>query len=179
MIKSILSDTKSKQLKPYNSNITKLISQTQKLNTALTQLKSTINVESVTIEQSLQFVFLKNKIDRNTRIVKAYKFYRYKKIQDQIFEHKSFSDKMLEGMCDVDQEYKVKFEKLYDTYRNEFCIDFDLEVPVDFCVSVIAVCTCGSILVDDELVEIEKNKLYFIKKKYVKHLIDAGKMKII
>ncbi|KAM0673420.1 hypothetical protein GVAV_003112 [Gurleya vavrai] len=171
---SVINDIKSKNLKPFNTKIDSLLTENIKLNIDLDKLKENANDDSITIEQSLNYVMLKNLMDRNTRLIKTYKYFRFKKIEKSVFLNLE-----LQNMNEDDIKYKNDFNDIFEKYKSNFCIDFELDMPKDYYVNVIAIDECGSVLVDGEILEIRKGMLYYLRKKIIRHLLITGRMKII
>lgn len=174
MAHSLIRDSISKSFKSFNANYFLLLSQTNSLIESLDYIKNNTNPENISVEESLHFLFLKNQIDRNTRILKTYKYKRCKKIEQAVIKKIQ-----LENANEEDKNYKGEFEDIYNTYLSDLGMRLDCEIPLDFFVTVVPLKECGCILINNEVVELEIDKMYFVKRKSIKHLIESGRMKII
>ncbi|KAM0678183.1 hypothetical protein BDAP_001197 [Binucleata daphniae] len=171
---SLISDSLSKTFKNYNKNYDLLKLQTDLIIEKLEHVKNNTNPENISVEESLNFLFLKNQIDRNTRILKTYKYKRCKKIENAVVNKIN-----LQNMCEMDIEYKKDFENLYNEYLTNIGIEFDTELPLNFFVTIVPIKDCGCIMINNELVQLENDKMYYVKRKSIKHLIDDKKVKVI
>lgn len=104
--------------------------------------------------------------ERNTRILKNYKKYR-------------FDNKLVE--TNEEKEQMSKYTLAWNEYASNFpFLDFTVTgPPLNLFVRVIVVKNCGVVMIDDEFVQLEEGRILFVKKKCISHLIEAGSLRII
>lgn len=163
----LLMDLKSDTIKPFNTkafdDINKEIVYLQE---EMQKIKDLAETEEITIEMSLNYMMLKKYEERNIRVKKNYLYHRY---------NNNMND------TEKEKEYNKEYNKLYDEYFSEYnFIDLNLkDPPIDLFISILTLRDCGAVMVGDEIVDMKKDKIYFVKRSCVKHLIENNFVKII
>lgn len=173
-------EIKDSKLNKYNVFlINNLLKEISYLDNEISKLNDQVkDVDEITNEISINYALLQKYKDRDERLYHIYHFNRIIKIQQIILDKKHMDNDLLT----IDEiKFVEKFKELYDEYCIDLeCIDFNnTDLPLDFYVQIIALDDCGTILSGDEFIDIIKNRIYFIKKNDIYHLIEKKLVKIL
>ncbi|KAH9411416.1 hypothetical protein HK407_05g09340 [Ordospora pajunii] len=173
----LLEDARSNMLKPYrHREIRMLCDENTRLCEMMDELKRKAGNE-VSEELSVNYIMLKYTKERNERILRAYWFHR----SMHLF-HCFFSGECNAGLLSSDElEYTSKYNSILREYLLDFSVlDFTESMPpIDFFVSVITLEDCGVVMDADDVLELRKDRIYFIRKGTVAHLIKNGFVRIV
>lgn len=176
----LLQDLRSKKFKKYNEKDMKALqSENTQLLNEMEDIKSRILPdEEISTEVSMNYILLKKCYDRNIRIQKSYLYHRFNKISNDIIVSKLIKDEFLNTS---EVEMKKEYEKVLKEYLSNYHeLDWtNNEPPLDYFVTILTLEECGMVENDGELIELEKNKIYYIKKKSIAHLLKSKLVKII
>ena len=173
-------EIKNSKLNKYNVFlINKLLEEINYLDDEISKLNNQVkDVNEITNEISVNYALLQKYKDLDERLYHIYHFNRIIKIQQLILDKKHINNEILT----IDEiKFCHKFKELYDEYCIDLeCVDFkNTDLPLDFYVQIIALDDCGTILSGDEFIDIIKNRIYFIKKSDICHLIEKKLVKIL
>ncbi|EJW03205.1 hypothetical protein EDEG_02420 [Edhazardia aedis USNM 41457] len=193
--KKLLNDLKSSDILPYNFNtVNALQIENELLRREMEDLKLHAEGNEITTELSINYIVLRNLILRNERIFHGYLFHRYVNIGNSILNNeckylnshqsnhkKEAKNNFLRNLCDDEKTYLNIYQNAYKKYKSEFWfIDFDTtEPPLELFICIFTNEDCGVIMCGNDMVELKKHKLYHLRKKYIQHLIESRKIKII
>ncbi|TBU00004.1 hypothetical protein CWI38_0504p0020 [Hamiltosporidium tvaerminnensis] len=174
----LLNDCKMKVLTPINKiSLQKIESENNLLEEKMKEVREKAERNEVSEKLSTDYFLLKKFKERNERIRIAYQFSRCIKIQNNYFK----KDKIQHLLSDEENKHSFQSKQIFDEYFSEFGIlDFiDEDPPLNNFVQILTLDNCGVVLDGNDFLEMKKNKLYFVKKKNIKHLIDQGLVKMI
>lgn len=171
----LIKEASKKELTPFNNKLITLLDQTNaKLSAEISEIRNT-NPSSLTQKLSIKYMFLKSLFERNMKIKDFYQKSRHKKIRDKVLSK------------NLDKTFLTKDEREYaENYADElsnffsFYEIFDYSVakpPIDYFVQIFAVDDC--VFFDDDIVELKKGRMYFLKRKLVEKLIENGVVKVL
>lgn len=155
--------------------IKEIESENQIIKKRMEDVREKIGESEVDEEISLNYMLLKNFFSRNLRIIRTYNFTMITKIQDDVLKRKpTFSFEKYLRLFNI-------FQKLIEDRFSEFrFIEVsEEEPPLDLYVQILTLDDCGVIMDGEELIELKKDKIYFLKKSIINHLINLNVIKII
>ena len=171
----MFTEIKCRNLTKYNTSVVNalvdeinyLTAHTEELN------EKAISKNEITKEIESNFVLLQSYKERNERLHKIYHFDRLLKIEEKILSNENINKEMLS----IDEnEFVKEFKDALSDLFNPI-LDFNNQsLPISFYVHVVALKDCGVILTGEEFVDIKKNRIYFIKRNDINHLIEDGSM---
>ncbi|KAM0681525.1 hypothetical protein GINT2_000038 [Glugoides intestinalis] len=176
--KDLLDEIKHDDFKRFNtSEVQRVEQELAQIHAKIEDIKRIAELEEITDELSVNFALLKSYKDRLERILRAYRFFRLIKIQDNHFQQKS----MASSICSYEQEFLEGFVTISDTYLKEFhhLLLSDRHPPLNFFVQILALEDCGAIMCGDDFIDLKKDRIYFLKKSDVTHLLKRKLVKII
>lgn len=176
--KDLLDEIKHDEFKRFNTTEVQRVQQEITLVQAkIEDIKRIAELEEITDELSMNFALLKSYKDRLERILRAYKFFRLLKIQENHFQQRS----IVESICSYEQEFLDEFIVLSDSYLKDFThLSLnDRHPPLNFFVQILALEDCGAIMCGDDFIDLKKDRIYFLKKSDVIHLLKRKLVKII
>ncbi|KAI5170500.1 GINS complex subunit 1 [Pancytospora epiphaga] len=169
--RELLEEMRQKQIQQYNSQrVGHLEAEIEHVNSKLEFLKRKAASSEVSESLSVNFAILKAYKDRNMRILRAYRFYRMGKIQENYFAKKDI--KRL--LCTDEQGFENIYNEIIDEYLDDYRhLDFrSREPPLDYYVQIVTLENCGLIMSGNSFIDLKKGRLYFLKMKDIAHLID-------
>lgn len=178
--KDLLDEMKLKEIKLYNvQDINKIKSEILEIDVKIESLKNIValNDNEVTKELSANYSMLKSYKDRLIRIEKSYHFFRFLKIQKNYFLKKDIKKFLNLNETEFEKEFSLLCNDYFEKYKHLSLAD--RTPPLDFYVQILTLEDCGLIISGDEFIELKKNKIYFLKKSDIIHLLDKNKIKII
>ena len=174
----ILDEMQSGTLKPYNSAaVNALKMELDFVQQKIEEIKREAEQNSITEELSINFAIHKAYRDRNERILRAYAFFRSK-----IITWNYFAKSDIKGcLSAAEVEFKNDVHEALDTYLAPYSDlnFFNNEPPLDFYVQVVTLEDCGLVLCGDDFIDLRKDRLYFLRKSDISHLISANLAKIL
>lgn len=176
--KELLDEMRQKDLKYYNTQqIGRMNMEIQHVNSKMDNLKHLAEVSEVSEELSVNFAMLKAYRERLTRISKAYHLDRLFKIEENYFE----KDNIRGFLCVSEVEFDRDFNRCSDDYLSEFrhLSLNDRYPPLSFYVQIMTLEDCGMVLCDSEFIDLKRDRIYFLKKADVAHLLKKRMAKII
>ncbi|EPR79701.1 hypothetical protein SLOPH_1803 [Spraguea lophii 42_110] len=175
-INEILQDSLSPSFKKYNKNIKHLKTEIEHIEKKLEEFDHSIDQENITQEISIKYLLLKNKLERNKRIYKAYHFHRIKKIQEFYLNNIELENLLTETEEHYFKEYKYALKE----YTSNFDIDFyTQEPPLEYFIQIYTNDDCGIIIDGDDMIELKKDKIFYVKRKSIIHLLNTDMIKIL
>lgn len=159
----------------YCESLVKVIEHENEIvNSRMRYIREKIGEEDVTEEVSLNYMILKNFLNRNIRILRYYRFSKMIGLQDRLF-------KKVEAHTPQENQIYLRLKKALEARYAEFSfLDvYENEPPLDLYVQVITLEDCGVVMDGDEFIELKKNRLYFLRKKSVEHLINMKMVEIV
>jgi len=176
--KDLLDEMKLRELKHYNSQqVNKLNREIAAVDQKMEGLKQKAEDSGVTEELSINYAMLKAYKDRLVRILKSYHLNRFFKIEDNYFAKNDI--KKLLNVSELN--FHGEFTKISDEYFAGYkhLLLNDRSPPLNFYVQILTLVDCGIILSGNEFVDLKKDRIYFLKKADVTHLIQKNFAKII
>jgi GINS complex subunit 1 len=173
----LIDDIRSRKLKPYRHNeVRGMASESASLDAAMEEIRLEASSE-ISEELSVNYIMLKHHKDRNDRIVRAYHFHRLSFIHSS-FLHKSSMAHLLSA---EEEEYMREYGSAIGEYMGSFdVLDFGVtEPPIHFFVQVVTLGDCGVIMDEESFMELKKDRIYFVRKSAISHLISSGLVRII
>lgn len=123
--------------------------------------------DEVNEEISLNYMLLKNFLNRNMRILRNYKFWRIQMVQSSLFQGKELCKSLQHLQLCKDVKNAMELRYLEFPF-----LDFvEGEPPLDLYVQILTLDDCGVVMDGDEFLELKKDKVYFLRRKAVDHLI--------
>lgn len=176
--KKLLDEILGNKIKLYNgTHVNNLRSEMEELDHKMRLLKEDAEKHGIREELSINFSLLKSFKDRNERILKTYLFQRLLKITENFFLKENIFDMLSANELVFNQEFTDITETYLDKYRHLDLVD--REPPLDFYVQIITLADCGTILNGDEFIDLKKNRLYYVKKSDIAHIINAKLVNIL
>ncbi|ELA42747.1 uncharacterized protein VICG_00062 [Vittaforma corneae ATCC 50505] len=176
--KDLLDEIKHNQFKKFNTaEVASLEREMAIVQSKIDDIKLRAEVNEITESLSINFALLKAYKDRLERIHKTYKLFRLKRIQDSYFSK--------ENVVEFLAPHELEFYKNFSDAVGEYLADFkhlaltDRHPPLDFFVQILALEDCGVVLCGDEFVELKKDRIYFLKKSDIAHLLTKKLVKVI
>lgn len=173
----LLEDLKSSALKPYRHAEVKAIQgENGHLDTKMEEIRRLAG-DGISEELSVNYVMMKYFKERNERILRSYKFHRSLSLFDGFFSAKKTPDML---SCE-EEEYMERCYDILGEYLEPFAhFDFTMSTPpIQFFVQIITLEDCGVVMDEGDLIELKKDRIYFIKRSSVSHLIGNGLVRII
>lgn len=176
--RELLDEMRQRDLKHYNiQEVGKINMEIQHVECRMDRLKRLAEATGVTEELSVNFAMLKAYGERLTRIHKAYHLDRLLKIQENYF----VKNDIRRLLCVSEIEFDRDFNKCTDDCLSEFkhlCLS-DRCPPLSFYVQILTLEDCGTVLCDNEFIDLKRDRIYFLKKADVAHLLKKRMAKII
>lgn len=173
----LLEDLKSSTARPYrHAEVRAVLAEGQHLDTKMDEIRQQAGT-GMSEELSVNYVLMKYFKERNERILRSYRFHRSVMLFDEFFSREGVA-----GMLSQDEEdYADRLHALLDKYLEPFSIlDFTVSTPpIQFFVQVVTLEDCGVVMDEGDLIELKKNRVYFIKKSTIAHLINNGFVRVI
>lgn len=130
--------------------------------------------DDVNEEISLNYMLLKNFLNRNMRILRNYKFWRIQTVQSSVLQGKEpYGYLQYLQLC---KDVKSAMELRYQEFP--FIEFVEGKPPLDLYVQILTLDDCGVVMDGDEFLELKKNRVYFLRRKAVDHLI-AMKLAVV
>lgn len=122
-------------------------------------------------ELSIAYLLMKRELDRLERLGRIRRRERQKEAENEwVLTGNTPTGTNLQPFQEITRQYYSYFPTLSFTHR---------DVPLEYYSHVQAVTRCGVVEIGENLVETEKDALYFVRKKDVAHLITSGLMKVV
>lgn len=176
---ALIDEIKEKELKKYNSkHIFALKSEIKSVDNKIEEIKHLAStMDDVTEELSVNFALLKAYKDRLLRISAAYHYYRFIKIQDSYF----YKENTKQNLSLDEIELLNEFSNLADGYLKSYkhLNLSDRNPPLDFYVQILTLEDCGAVMSGNDFVDLKKDRIYFLKKSDISHLLKKSMVKII
>lgn len=176
--KDLLDEMKHNQFKKFNTaEVASLEHEVAAVQSKIDDIKHQAEITEVTESLSVNFALLKAYKDRLERVHRAYKSFRLKRIRDGYFSKESLAEFLA--------PHEVEFYKKFSDAVGECLADFkhlalnNRHPPLDFFVQILALEDCGAVLSGDEFIELKKDRIYFLKKSDIAHLLVKKLVKII
>lgn len=164
----LIQDIRTTAKKPFNSQaFNKLSKETLSFQHKMQAIKTIAENEEITTEMSINFMLLKKYEERNERIRKTY------------IRHRFLNREMCCNFTEKECSFYKEYDSMYEEYTSEFGFYNECSVPLKLFVRVMAVKECGVVKISDQILELEIDKVYFLRRKYVEHLISNGCLKIV
>ncbi|ADM12415.1 uncharacterized protein Eint_100890 [Encephalitozoon intestinalis ATCC 50506] len=173
----LLEDLKSSVLKPYrHAEIKAIQGENGDLDKKMEEIRRAAG-SGISEELSVNYVMMKHFKERNERIVRSYKFHRILGLFDCFFGRKETSGILSPEEEECAEEYYATLKEYLEPFAD---MDFTTETPpTQFFVQVITLEDCGVVMDEGDLIELKKDRIYFIKKSSIAHLISDGLVRII
>lgn len=174
----LLDEMKCKELKRFNSSgVNAVEKEIEHVQTKIDEIKVMAESQVITEEISLNFALLKAYKERLERILRAYKMFRLLKVQENYF----LKDPISDLLCSYEQEFVKEFSDASDDYLKRFkhLSLGDRNPPLDFYVQIASLQDCGTVMCGDDFIDLKKNRIYFLKKSDIVHLLKKKLVKII
>lgn len=176
--RDLLDEIKHKEFKRFNSDeVAALKHEIEETKTKIDALKRIAEEGEVTMELSINFALLKAYKERNERILRAYRLFRFQKIEEHHFNKDLSLDLMIPDELVFLDEFKEISARYLDSFRHLSLND--RAPPLDFFVQILTLEDCGAVLCGDDFVELKKDRIYFLKKSDVIHLLKKNLVKIV
>lgn len=174
---TILEDCKSKTIKPYrHTEVKQLINENLFLENQMEEIKLMAENE-ISEEMSINYILLKSYQNRNTRIMKAYSFKRLGFIYKSILSKEQINDFLSSEEEDILKKYNESLKSYFNNFNS---LDFSNdEPPLNFFVQIITLSDCGVIIDEGSFIELKKDRIYFVRKSAITHLINNNLVKVI
>lgn len=175
----LLDQMKQKQLVKYNSkDVNELQNEFKIVTEKLEEIKiAASTLDDVTEELSVNFALLKAYKDRLSRIETAYHYDRFLKIQNGFFKKENMKEnlsldeiELLKNFSEITNEYLEPFKHLNLNDRHP---------PLDFYIQILTLEDCGAVMCENDFLDLKKDRIYFLKKSDVAHLLKKNMVKII
>lgn len=140
---------------------------TQSLRQKMQKIRKLAETETITTEMSINFMLLKKYEEMNERIRKTY------------IRHRFLNRHLCINFTENENNFYREYDFIFEEYKNEFQFFNECSVPLEFFVRVMAVKECGVVKIKDQIIEIEVDRVYFLRRKYIEHLIENGCMRVV
>lgn len=174
----LIDEMKYNQFKKFNTvKISALERESTIIQTKIDALKHEAEVNEVTESLSVNFALLKAYSERLERISRAYKFHRFLQITESYFSKENLTGLM----TPQELEFQNEFESVAEEYLSRFkhLVLNDRHPPLSLFVQILALEDCGTVMCGDEFIELKKDRIYFLRKSDVSHLLAKKFVKII
>lgn len=176
--KDLLNEMKWNSFSLYNTQqLFKLRNEQLEVEGKIDELKNIASSGGVTTELSINFALLRAYNDRLTRIEKAYHWFRLQRVMDNYFVKNNIKNILSTNEIEFERKYGKLCDKYFKDYKHIGLID--RSPPLEYFVQIITLQDCGMILCSNEMIELKKNTIYFLKKSDIIHLICKNKVEII
>lgn len=176
--KDLLDEIKHKEFKRYNSNgVMILTREIEETKIKIDALKRIAEEREVTLELSMNFALLKSYKERNERILRAYRLFRFQTIQEHYFNKDLSQDLMIPDELAFLDDFREISTKYLENYG--YLSLNDRAPPLDFFVQILTLEDCGAVLCGDDFIELKKDRIYFLKRSDIIHLLKKNFVKII
>lgn len=166
--KDLLDEIKHREFRRFNSNgVTALTREIDETRRKIDTLKRVAEEGEVTLELSINFALLKAYKERNERILRAYRFFRFQSIQEYHFSKDIPQELMIPDELAFLDEFKEITTRYLDNYRHLTLSD--RSPPLDFFVQILTLEDCGAVLCGDDFIELKKDRIYFLKRSDITH----------
>lgn len=173
----ILEDIRSEVFETYRySEVKDLKNENEYLDAKMNEIRVEVT-DDVSEELSVNYIMLKYFRERNQRILRSYHFHRLNLLLDLFFSKES-----VEHLLSAEEEeYFGTYDGMLKEYLRPFsAFDFiTRSPPTQFFIQILTLEDCGLVMDEGTLVELKKDRIYFIKRSTVTHLINAGFVRII
>jgi len=176
--RELLEEMKQKSLRPFNMRqVGRLEAEIEYVDAKLEALKREAAHSEVSESLSVNFAALKAYRDRDVRILRAYKFFRMRKIQDNYFDKHDIKRLLSTDEQCFENAYGDVLDGYLEDYRH---LDFrSRDPPLNFYVQIMTLENCGLIMSGSDFIDLKKGRLYFLKMRDIAHLIDKKLVKIV
>lgn len=174
---SLLEDAKADSLRAHaQAEIKTLESENARLEARMEEIKERV-ADEISEELSVNYIMLKYFRERNKRILRCYSFHRVQLLFDAFFSKMHVGHLL---SCD-EEDLARRYHAVLRDYLDSFpMLDFSArEPPIQFFVQIVTLEDCGLVMDGESLVELRKNRIYFIKRSAVMHLINEGLVQIV
>lgn len=176
--KELLDEMKYNQFKKFNTaDMNALEREMNFVQGKIDALKHEAETNDVTEALSVNFALLKAYSDRLERIAKAYRFYRFQRIGDSYFSKENLRGLLAAGELEFHREFSAMADEYLSDYRHLNLND--RHPPLCLFVQILALEDCGTVMCGDEFIELKKERIYFLRKSDVSHLLTKNLVKII
>lgn len=176
--RDLLDEMKTENLKPFNVHgMNRVQLELKELDTRISELKEEAENNEVTTALSINFAVNKAYKERLVRIEQAYIYSRFRKIQSDYFEKKNIKKALTIPETEFQSQFSTICDKYFEIYSHLNL--HDRTPPLDLYVQILTMQDCGMILSDNEMVELKGNRIYYLKKRDVMHLINQNKARVI
>lgn len=176
--RELLDEMKYGALRTYNAEgVDRVNREIHFVQNRMDELKLRAERSQVTQELSINFALLKAYKERSQRILRAYVFSRLAKIADNYFNKEEIKNQLSVAELEFDRDCVNIHEEILESYKH---LDiFSREPPLDFYVQVMTLEDCGVIMSGDGFIDLKKDRLYFLRKADIAHLITSNSVKIL
>lgn len=175
----LLDEMKQKEITRYNSkDVFEIKNELKNVNDKIEEIKQIAStMDDITEELSVNFALLKAYKDRLLRVSTAYHFHRFIKIQESFFKKENIKENL--SLDEV--ELLKSFSEITNAYLQPFKhLNLgDRHPPLDFYIQIMTLEDCGAVLCENEFVDLKKDRIYFLKKSDVAHLLKKNMAKVI
>lgn len=169
--KMLLDELTSLSFLPYNEKAVEKVKENIKIvERKIDNIKESVGDGEIDEEVSMNYIMLTFYKSRCIRILRTYHLTRLLRFDNTVAlgllsksEAKTFS----------------KIQNLKENYLNRFNLDFKGTVPLLSYIKIVTEKDCGVVYDGEELIELKKGRIYFVKRKTVEHLLDGGFLKVI
>ncbi|KAG0437232.1 hypothetical protein DMUE_3809 [Dictyocoela muelleri] len=171
----LLKEAQKKELLPYNHKLSTSLDQIlERLSEKISEIRNT-HPSLLTQQLSIKYILLKNLFERCQKIKELYKKSRERKIRKKILNKNLDKSNLSNDELMYAEKYLEEISNFYDYYE---IFDYSLmKPPIDYFVQVLVNEDC--VFFDDEVVELKKGRMYFLKRKLIEQLIENGYVNIL
>ncbi|EOB12181.1 hypothetical protein NBO_508g0032 [Nosema bombycis CQ1] len=152
----------------YNDQVVSEIqNRIENINQEMTRIKESIQGDDIPTTISINYILLTFYKNRCKRILRAYHFQRLLNLKN-FFILNEKEKKLHKSIKEIENEYLSCFD-----------LNYEGKVPLLSFIKIMTLKDCGLVYDGDELVDLKKGRIYFIKRKAIEHLLEGGYLKIV
>ena len=128
-------------------------------------------------EISINYFIIKAHHERCVRIKSAYIWNRLMRIEQNYYKKEKIRHMMNRDEMEFEKEFMEITEEYLEAYKQ---LDLNhRDIPLNFYVQIYTLVDCGIVMCGDELINLQKDRIYFMRRSEVAHLIDKKMAKIV
>lgn len=178
LIKELLLEARCSYLKKYNKiKIDELVKKSKEIFNELENIQNLATNTEIDEETSKNYIYLKSTYDFYQKVIRAYNFSRFLKIQEIILKNEKIPD----CLNKEENEHVIFFNDIFNEYKENFP-DLNFEnnhIPIHHFVHFLTLQDCGIVMDGDIMYELKANRYFYLKKSIIAHLIDTEMIRLL
>ncbi|KAF9761312.1 hypothetical protein NGRA_2731 [Nosema granulosis] len=166
--KTLLDEICSTTFYTYNEEaVNKIQEHCKFIDSEINNIKESVGDGDIPEDVSINYIMLTFYKTRCIRILRTYHLKRILQYQDLKFNTQREKNTIR------------KIQKLEEDYLNRFNLNYAGSVPLLSYVKIVTEKDCGIVYDGEEMIELKKGRIYFVRRKTIEHLLKGGYIKIM